>query len=212
MERLSFDFREAGYVLCAVDTRTSHADLTADYASIPEEMRAVAAFFGGSVLRDIDPSVFRSEKDRKALSAAVSPRAILRAEHFFDENERAGRMAEALSRGDMDAYLREMNASGASSREKLQNVIPSLHPEETSMAVALDRAEALLRGKGAWRIHGGGFAGCIQCLVPEADYGAFRAAMDGYYGEGACFELRVRPCGPHILGTDFAKGDLKHVQ
>ena len=112
-------------------------------------------------------------------------------------------MAEALSRGDMDAYLREMNASGASSREKLQNVIPSLHPEETSMAVALDRAGELLRG---------GFAGCIQCLVPEADYGAFRAAMDGYYGEGACFELRVRPCGPHILGTDFAKGDLKHVQ
>ena len=212
VERLSFDFREAGYVLCAVDTRTSHADLTEDYASIPEEMRSVAAFFGGSVLRDIDPAVFRSEKDRKALSAAVSPRAILRAEHFFDENERAGRMAEALSRGDMDAYLREMNASGASSREKLQNVIPSLHPEETSMAVALDRAEALLRGKGAWRIHGGGFAGCIQCLVPEADYEAFRAAMDGYYGEGACFELRVRPCGPHILGTDFAKGDLKHVQ
>lgn len=74
------------------------------------------------------------------------------------------------------------------------------------MAVALDRAGELLRGKGAWRIHGGGFAGCIQCLVPETDYEAFRSAMDGYYGEGACFELRVRPCGPHILGTGFAKG------
>ena len=206
VERLSFDFREAGYVLCAVNTRTSHADLTDDYASIPEEMRSVAAFYGGSVLRDIDPSVFRSGTDREALSAAVSPRAILRAEHFFDENERSARMAEALSRGDMDTYLREMNASGASSREKLQNVIPSLHPEETSMAAALDRAEELLRGKGAWRIHGGGFAGCIQCLVPEPDYAAFRAAMDGTYGEGACFELRVRPCGPHILGSDLGKG------
>ena len=207
VERIDFDFREAGYVLCAVNTRTSHADLTDDYASIPEEMRSVAAFYGGSVLRDIEPSVFRSGTDREALAAAVSPRAILRAEHFFDVNERAARMAEALSRGDMDTYLREMNASGASSRDKLQNVIPSLHPEETSMAAALDRAEELLRGKGAWRIHGGGFAGCIQCLVPEADYAAFRSAMDGTYGEGACFELRVRPCGPHILGSGFAKGD-----
>jgi galactokinase len=110
-------------------------------------------------------------------------------------------MAEALRARDMDAYIRLMNESGRSSREKLQNVVPSLHPEQTEMALALDRASELLRGKGAWRIHGGGFAGCIQCLVPAEDYDAFRVKMDACYGSGACFELRVRPCGPHIFGT-----------
>ena len=199
IDRLDFDFRRSGYVLCAVDTRTSHADLTDDYASIPAEMKSVAAFFGCSVLREVDPGRFFDPDCRAALEKAVSPRAVQRAEHFFAENERAGLMAEALSKGDMARYIALMNESGASSREKLQNVIPSKYPDNRSMAEALDRSEALLRGKGAWRIHGGGFAGCIQCLVPSADYPAFRSAMDRYYGPGACMELRVRPCGPHIL-------------
>ena len=207
VDRLLFDFRRSGYVLCAVDTRTSHADLTDDYASIPNEMRAVAAFLGKNLLREVDPAEFRDPKNLAALKEAVPPRAILRAEHFFAENERASQMAEVLAQGDMPRYIELMNASGQSSREKLQNVVPSSHPDHRSMAEALDRAGALLHGKGAWRIHGGGFAGCIQCLVPAEDYPAFHAAMDEYYGGGACFEMRIRPCGPHILGSEIsAKG------
>ena len=208
VDRLNFDFRKNGYVLCAVDTRTSHADLTDDYASIPGEMKSVAAFFGKQVLRQVDPGDFADPATRPCLESAVIPRALLRAEHFFAENDRAALMAEVLSRGDMPQYIELMNASGRSSREKLQNVIPSLHPENRAMAEALDRAEELLQGKGAWRIHGGGFAGCIQCLVPETDYPAFQKTMDGYYGEGACWEMRIRPCGPWVLGTDTsAKGN-----
>ena len=202
VDRLDFDFRRSGYVLCAVDTRTSHADLTDDYAAIPAEMKAVAALFGRSLLREVDPVSFASAVKSGSLAGKVPPRAILRAEHFFAENGRVNAMAEALAAGDLPGYVRLVNASGASSRDKLQNVIPALHPGQRSMAEALDRAAVLLNGKGAWRIHGGGFAGCIQCLVPAADYPAFRTAMDGFYGEGACFELRIRPCGPHALGSD----------
>ncbi len=201
VERIDFDFRRHGYVLCAVDTRTSHADLTDDYASIPEEMRMAANALGGELLRYVDPHSLEDAAVRAKLEAILPERAILRAEHFFAENARVPLMADALRRGDMEAYIRLMNQSGASSREKLQNVIPSRHPDQDQMAVALDRAEALLKGKGAWRIHGGGFAGCIQCLVPEDDYPGFERAMDAYYGDGACFELRIRPCGPHVLGT-----------
>lgn len=201
VERLNFDFRSGGYVLCAVDTHTSHAGLTDDYASIPMDMMSVASFFGSTVLREVDPAVFRASMGRSELSASVSRNALLRAEHFFEENERVGLMAAALACGDMQRYISGMNASGFSSREKLRNVIPSSHPERTEMADALDRAEERLSGKGAWRIHGGGFAGCIQCLVPVPDYPSFSSSMDGIYGPGSCFELRIRPCGPYILGS-----------
>ena len=201
VDEIAFDFRENGCVLCVVDTRTSHADLTDDYASIPAEMRLAAAACGGELLRYVDPEVFKARLADGSLSS-LPPRAILRAEHFFEENARVPYMAKALRERDVAEYIRLMNASGTSSREKLQNVIPSLHPEMTDMALALDRAAELLDGKGAWRIHGGGFAGCIQCLVPEADYPAFREKMDGFYGEGACFELRIRPCGVFVLDTE----------
>ena len=201
VERLDYDFRSGGYVLCAVDTRSSHAGLTDDYASIPMDMRRVASFFGCSVLREVDPSVFRNAVNRTDIASCVSPEALLRAEHFFEENERVDLMAGALLRGDMPLYIAGMNASGISSREKLRNVVPSSHPDRIEMAEALDQAEALLSGKGAWRIHGGGFAGCIQCLVPEQIFPSFCSSMDGFYGPGSCFELRIRPCGPHILGS-----------
>ena len=201
VEPIAFDFRKNGYVLCAVDTRTSHADLTEEYASIPAEMKLAARAMGAELLRYADGKALTDPVRRPTLEKELPPRAILRAEHFFEENERVPMMADALRRGDMADYIRLMNDSGRSSREKLQNVVPAGHPESDGMALALDRAAALLEGKGAWRIHGGGFAGSIQCLVPEADYAAFRESMDGWYGQGACFELRVRPCGPHVFGT-----------
>ena len=199
VSRIAFDFRAHGYVLCAVNTRSRHDDLTPDYAAIPRDMTAVAKAFGQPVLRYVNHSDFAAPEVRARLARDISPVAVQRAEHFFAEDERVERMAAALRTGDMPAYIRNMNASGASSRTLLRNVVPALHPERTEMAAALDRAAALLEGKGAWRIHGGGFAGCIQCLVPIPDYESFRAAMDGYYGIGACFELRTRSCGAYAL-------------
>lgn len=199
VSRIAFDFRAHGYVLCAVNARSRHDDLTPDYAAIPRDMTAVAKAFGQPVLRYVNRSDFAAPEVRARLARDISPVAVQRAEHFFAEDERVERMAAALRTGDMPAYIRNMNASGASSRTLLRNVVPALHPERTEMAAALDRAAALLEGKGAWRIHGGGFAGCIQCLVPIPDYESFRAAMDGYYGIGACFELRTRSCGAYAL-------------
>ena len=199
VSRIAFDFRAHGYVLCAVNTRSRHDDLTPDYAAIPRDMTAVAKALGQPVLRYVNQSDFAAPEVRARLARDISPVAVQRAEHFFAEDERVERMAAALRTGDMPAYIRNMNASGASSRTLLRNVVPALHPERTEMAAALDRAAALLEGKGAWRIHGGGFAGCIQCLVPIPDYESFRAAMDGYYGIGACFELRTRSCGAYAL-------------
>ena len=197
--RIAFDFRAHGYILCAVNTHSRHDDLTPDYAAIPRDMTAVARAFGKDVLRQVNPAAFAAPEMRERLARDISPVAADRAEHFFAEDERVERMAAALLEGDMPEYIRNMNASGASSRTLLRNVVPALHPERTEMAAALDRAAALLEGKGAWRIHGGGFAGCIQCLVPISGYEGFRAAMDGYYGEGACFELRIRGCGAYRL-------------
>ena len=199
VERIAFDFRTHGYVLCAVNTHSRHDDLTPDYAAIPRDMTAVAKAFGKDVLRQVDPAAFAAPGVHERLARNISPVAVDRAEHFFAEDERVIRMAAALQAGDMPEYIRNMNASGASSRTLLRNVVPALHPERTEMATALDRAAALLEGRGAWRIHGGGFAGCIQCLVPAADYEAFRAAMDSCYGEGACFELRIRGCGAYRI-------------
>lgn len=199
VSRIAFDFRAHGYVLCAVNTRSRHDDLTPDYAAIPRDMTAVAKAFGQPVLRYVNQSDFAAPEVRARLARDISPVAVQRAEHFFAEDERVERMAAALLAGNMPEYIRNMNASGASSRTLLRNVVPALHPERTEMAAALDRAAALLEGKGAWRIHGGGFAGCIQCLVPIPDYESFRAAMDGYYGIGACFELRTRSCGAYAL-------------
>ncbi len=200
VERIAFDFRKNGFVLCAVNTNTRHDDLTADYAAIPKDMTAVANAFGQSVLRFVRPGEFAAK--RGEIAASLSPVAADRAEHFFAEDERVDRMAEALRSGDMAAYMENMNASGHSSRYLLRNIVPTAHPERTEVAEALDRAEALLAGKGAWRIHGGGFAGCIQCLVPETDYEAFRARMDAFYGEEATFELRIRPCGAYVLPSE----------
>ncbi len=199
VEHIAFDYRAHCFVLCAVDTRTSHADLTADYAAIPADMCAVARALGQPVLRYVN------YKDLAGLTG-FAPEVLDRARHFFFENARVPHMAEALRLGDMDTAVFLTNESGRSSRELLRNIVPASHPERTDMALALDRAESLLSGKGAWRIHGGGFAGCIQCLVPAGDYEGFQAAMDGWYGDGACFELRIRPCGVHFLGTGVPGG------
>ena len=194
INKLDVDISGAGYNLCITNTGGNHADLTDDYASVPKEMKEIAAYFGKAVLRDL------SEDDLVAsmplLRAQYSDRAILRALHFFSENRRVAEQTEALSRGDLDAFFANVIASGRSSYCYLQNVYTTKNVEEQGLSLALCLSERLLSGKkAAWRVHGGGFAGTIQAFVPADDVISYREAMDAAFGAGACMVLRIRPVG-----------------
>lgn len=194
IEQTDFDLSAAGYNLCIVNTGGNHADLTGDYASVPAEMKSVAAYFGKEVLRDTDENAVLAAIP--ALREKVGDRAILRALHFFAENRRVAAQKAALKAGDLDTFLANVIASGRSSFCYLQNVYTTKHVSEQGLSLALCLAERVLSGKrAAWRVHGGGFAGTIQAFVPTEDVAEFRAVMDAAFGEGRCMVLRVRPEG-----------------
>ena len=194
INKVDFDISAAGYNLCIVNTGGNHADLTDDYASVPAEMKAVAAYFGKSVLREVDEAEFYA--NISALRESVGDRAILRALHFFGENKRVAAQKAALDNGDLDAYFAQVIASGKSSFCYLQNVYTTKNLKEQGLSLALCLAEGYLADKrAAYRVHGGGFAGTIQAYVPMADVDGFRALMDGVFGEGKCIVLRIRPEG-----------------
>lgn len=188
---LQYDFAAKGYVLAVVNTGGSHDDLTDAYASIRAEMEQVAALLGQSRLRYVDPALF--DERLPALRGQVSDRALLRAMHFFDENARVPQMVEALERNDLDSFFALITASGDSSWKLLQNVWAS--PQEQPISLALALTARMLQGDGAWRVHGGGFAGTILAFVPTAKYAAYRARMDAVFGEGACCRLNIRQVG-----------------
>ena len=194
IDKVPFDISAAGYNLCIVNTGGNHADLTDDYASVPAEMKAVAAHFGKAVLRDVDESGFVAEIP--ALREKLGDRAILRALHFFAENKRVAAQKSALLSGDLDAFFSEVLASGKSSFCYLQNVYTAKNLSEQGLSLALCLAEQYLASRGgAWRVHGGGFAGTIQAYVSMDEVEGFRALMDGVFGEGKCIVLRIRPEG-----------------
>ena len=194
IEQTDFDLSAAGYNLCIVNTGGNHADLTGDYASVPAEMKSVAAYFGKEVLRDTDENAVLAAIP--ALREKVGDRAILRALHFFAENRRVTAQKAALKAGDLDTFLANVIASGRSSFCYLQNVYTTKNVSEQGLSLALCLAERVLSGKrAAWRVHGGGFAGTIQAFVPTEDVAEFRAVMDAAFGEGRCMVLRVRPEG-----------------
>ena len=194
IDKLDFDISAEGYNLCIVNTGGNHADLTDDYASVPAEMKAVAAHFGKAVLRQVDESAFASEIP--ALREKVGDRAVLRALHFFNENKRVAKQKEALKAKDLDAFFAEVLASGRSSFCYLQNVYTTKNLREQGLSLALCLAEGVLSGKrAAWRVHGGGFAGTIQAFVPSEEVEGFRSVMDSVFGEGRCIVLRIRPEG-----------------
>ena len=194
INKVDFDISAAGYNLCIVNTGGNHADLTDDYASVPSEMKAVAAYFGKSVLREVDEAEFYA--NIAALRESVGDRAILRALHFFGENKRVASQKASLDAGDLDAYFAQVIASGKSSFCYLQNVYTTKNLKEQGLSLALCLAEGYLASKkAAYRVHGGGFAGTIQAYVPMADVDGFRAIMDGVFGEGKCIVLRIRPEG-----------------
>ena len=183
----------ADCALCIVDTRSGHEDLTQDYAAIPAEMGAVAAYFGKRVLREVPEDAFLAEL--KEIRARCGDRAVLRALHFFEEDRRAEQEAQALEANDARRFLSLVNASGLSSELALQNVWTPRLPQTQPVAVALALGRRLLRGEGAIRVHGGGFAGTIQAFVPKDLLDAFRAGMERLLGDGACRVLQIRPEG-----------------
>ena len=199
IEAISYDFAAKGYALAVVSTGGSHDDLTPCYAAIPFEMRAVAAVFGKTVLREVPAETFFQSipELRKALPAEIRDRAILRAQHFYAENERVTRMAAALRGDDLLAFLEGIIASGRSSMEYLQNIYAT--PDRQELTLALMIAEKLLAGHGAWRVHGGGFAGTTLNFVPLQMLPAFVREMEAVFGKGSATVLDIRPQGPAVI-------------
>ncbi|MGN0599257.1 MAG: galactokinase [Oscillospiraceae bacterium] len=190
---IEFNIGKYGYTLCIVDTKGSHADLTPEYAAIPVEMKLVAAALGKTVLREADEEEFFA--NIAELRKKCGDRAVLRAAHFFDENRRVEKAADALKSGDIDTFLEAIKASGNSSYKFLQNVYANKSPEEQGVAVGLYTAERVLGGKGASRVHGGGFAGTIQAFVPNELLDEFVKAENAVFGKGSCHKLFIRPVG-----------------
>jgi galactokinase len=193
--RIPYDL--GAYTLFVVNAGGSHADLTQEYADIPGEMCAVAQQLGRAVLGEVAPDAFFEALPR--LRQSVSDRAILRALHFFEENQRVLQGESALRCGDMPRYCGIMLSSGDSSFKQLQNIYPSGNIRERSVALALSLAKRTLEGQGAWRVQGGGFAGTIQALAPLALAAPFCAQMRAVFGEDSCPALRVRPVGGYAL-------------
>ncbi len=190
---VDFDFSACGHRLCIIDSGASHADLTDEYAAVPGELAAVSGFFGKAVLRDVPEDAFYAALPE--LRRTAGDRAVLRAIHVYDENRRVEAQVAALQRGDFDTFLHYVNLSGFSSQNLLQNVIPTGATAHQEVALALALARHLLGGRGACRVHGGGFAGTIQAFVPNDMLADFRAGMEAVLGTGACHVLAIRPTG-----------------
>ena len=193
IRRLEFDFAACGHALCIIDSRASHADLTDEYAAIPGEMKAVAAFFGKEVLTEVSEADFYAAIP--AVREACGDRAVMRAVHEFQENARVDLQVQALEKGDFEGFLRLVTESGHSSYMYLQNVIPAGYIAHQDVAIALALCQKYLCGRGAYRVHGGGFAGTVQAFVPNDLLDDFRKGIDSALGEGACHVLSIRPHG-----------------
>lgn len=184
IQPIQADFAPMGLTMCLTDTGGSHAGLDTSYARIPADMVYIANLFDKGVLGDVDPEEFRSR------GWDPSNRPVRRAMHFFDENDRVPLMRDALIAGDGERYMRLMNQSGRSSEKLLNNIITSA-TGDTKLAQGLERSAGLLEGKGAWRVHGGGFAGCVQALMPSDYFPVYKAKMEENFGHGSCREIKL---------------------
>ena len=191
---LDVDFEEHGYALVITDTKGNHADLTEEYASVPPEMRMVASYFGKDNLREVEYADFINNI-KEIREKLKNDRAILRAYHFFKENERVALMLQELKDESIDTFLMLVEESGNSSFKYLQNVYPSSSPSEQGLSLALALSEDVLEGEGASRVHGGGFAGTIQAYVPEYMVDKYIKRMESVFGEGCstCIAIRKLP-------------------
>jgi galactokinase len=205
IKKIDFDFAKQKYRLIVVDTGGNHADLTDDYASIPTEMKSVAAFFGKKTCREISfDNVCSRVKD---LRTTVGDRAILRALHFLEENNRVALQVSALQKGDFPAFLNLVTESGNSSFKWLQNCYTTKNPSEQGLSLALAFTRKYLDGirQGACRVHGGGFAGTIQVFLPEKDLKGYTRLMSSVFSEKSVRALMIRPYGSVHLDSMLAK-------
>ena len=175
------------------DPGGDHAGLTAEYAAVRSEMESVAAEFGKSVLRDVDRDEF--EKNIPVIRISVGDRAVLRAIHFYNENDRVDKQAQALAAGDFEAFKALVIESGYSSYMYNQNVFTCKDPASQPVSLALAMCSDILKGKGAYRVHGGGFAGTIQAFVPADALDEFKSKICAVFGERSCYVLNIRPEG-----------------
>ena len=190
---VNFDFASTGHALCIIDSRADHADLTDEYAAVTQELKALCAYFGKEVTTEIPEEEFYAAIP--ALRSIVPDRAIMRGIHEYNENRRVPLQVACLENGDFEGFLKLTKESGFSSWMYLQNVIPAGYVKQQAMAVALGLCEHYLQGKGAYRVHGGGFAGTVQAFVPFEILDSFKAGIDAALGEGACHILSIRPEG-----------------
>jgi len=193
VEKLDFNMSEHGYSLCITDTKGSHADLTDEYAAVPLEMKAVANHFGKEVLRDV--SYADVIKEIPSLRKTLGDRSVLRAIHFFCENERVVKEVNALKKGNMNLFLDRVKESGDSSYKYLQNVYSNSDVKHQNISIALMMSDVLLKTEGVSRVHGGGFAGTIQAFVKNDFVETYKNQMDHIFGEGSCKDLRIRKYG-----------------
>lgn len=191
VEAISYDFSKKGLGACVVSAGGDHGNLTGEYAAIPAEMKAAAKVLGGKVLRDVEDKI---EDGIALLKGKVTDRAIMRALHFLDENRRVREMAAALKNDDIDAFLKGVIASGESSWKLLQNLYVA-GSDNQEMPLALEMSRRMLEGKGAWRIHGGGFAGTILAFVPLDFMDEYTQKMEAVFGKGSVKPLYIRPEG-----------------
>jgi len=190
---VDYDFSQTGYALCIIDSQADHADLTDEYAAIPGELKAISAYFGKEVLTQVAEEDFYAAIP--ALREKCGDRAVMRAIHIFEENRRVPLQVACLQNGDFETFLRLETESGQSSWMYLQNVLPTGSVKQQAVAVALALCKHYLQGRGAYRVHGGGFAGTVQAFVPNDMVDAFREKIEGSLGAGACHILSIRPQG-----------------
>lgn len=193
IKEVKFDFAACGHALCIVDTKGSHSDLTDEYGFIREEMESVAQYFGKKVLREVPEAEFYGEI--ASVRKRVGDRAVLRAMHFYADNARVLKEVDALRSGDFEAFKQYILASGNSSYMYNQNVFSVKKPQEQPVSLALAISQRVLEGHGAWRVHGGGFAGTIQAFVPLDLLEIYKSEIERVFGEGACYVLSIRPVG-----------------
>lgn len=193
IKKIDFDFSKSGHSLCIVDTHGNHSDLTDDYAAVRAEMESVAQALGKNVLREVSYEEFFDALPE--LTGRVNDRAILRAIHFFNENKRVEKAVECLENNDFEGFKQVIIDSGRSSFMLNQNVYTPKNPTEQKLSLALAISKELLDGKGAWRVHGGGFAGTIQAFVPNDMLDVYKKTIEGVFGEGSCHVLIIRPVG-----------------
>ena len=195
VEPLRLSFAEAGYAIIVVNTRGAHDQLTGEYAAIRTEMNAVAHFFGEDTLRRVRAEQVTAQVGE--LRQQLGDRPVLRAMHFVFEEERVRRQTENVRRQDLDAFMKEENNSGESSWMLLQNVYMPGASQPISLALAL--AQGLLAGRGAARVHGGGFAGTTLNFVPQDLVRTFIDTMEKCFGADCCYMLDIRPEGPALV-------------